>query len=94
MPPLCGLTKPTFNRRYMPLTRRASFSIGGGISWMPGPTRITYTDQADEISKLGCRDLRPDGVIAQYPTANLTLPQTDPYTSLCTGMLYFWDCYA
>jgi hypothetical protein len=33
-------------------------------------------------------------VIAQYPAANLTLPQTDPYRSLCTGMLYLRDCYA
>jgi hypothetical protein len=40
-----------------PLMRRASFLIGGVISWTPGPTRITYTDQADETSELGCRDL-------------------------------------
>ncbi|HUN95489.1 MAG TPA: lytic transglycosylase domain-containing protein [Bradyrhizobium sp.] len=32
-------------------------------------------------------------VAAQYPAAKLTLAQTDPYTSLCTGMLYLRDCY-
>lgn len=32
-------------------------------------------------------------VIGQYPAAGLTLPQTDAFTSLCTGMLYLRDCY-
>jgi soluble lytic murein transglycosylase-like protein len=32
-------------------------------------------------------------VVGQYPAAKLTLPQTDPYTSICTGMLYLRDCY-
>lgn len=31
-------------------------------------------------------------VAAQYPAAGLTLPQTDPYTSICTGMLYLNTC--
>jgi hypothetical protein len=55
--------------------RRASFSIGGVISWTPGPIRIIHTDQADEISELGCGiyDQRAREVIAQYPAANLAL---------------------
>src|SRR5260370_4012551 len=61
MPLLCSLARPKLNRRYAPLMRRASFLIGGVIFWTPGPTRITYTDQAAETSELGCRDLRPDG---------------------------------
>ena len=32
-------------------------------------------------------------IIGQYPAAGLTLPQTDAYTSLATGMLYLRDCY-
>jgi hypothetical protein len=30
--------------------------------------------------------------IGQFPAAKLTLPQTDPYTSIATGMLYLWQC--
>ena len=89
-----ALIRPTFNRRSVPLMRRASFSSGGVITWTPGPTRITYTDQADEISELGCRDLRPDAApLTQYSTANLTLPQTI-LQGLCTGMRDLRDCYA
>jgi soluble lytic murein transglycosylase-like protein len=32
-------------------------------------------------------------VIRRWPAAGLSLPQTDPYTSLCTGMLYLRECY-
>jgi hypothetical protein len=32
-------------------------------------------------------------VNAQYLAENLMLSQTDPYTSLCNGMLYLRDCY-
>lgn len=32
-------------------------------------------------------------VIDQYPAAKLGLPQTDPYTSICTGMLYLRTCH-
>lgn len=44
MPLVCGLITPAFNRLYMPLMRRARFSIGGVISWTPRPTRITCAD--------------------------------------------------
>lgn len=32
-------------------------------------------------------------VAGQYPLAKIALPQTDPLTSLTTGMLYLRDCY-
>jgi hypothetical protein len=32
--------------------KRASFSIGGVISWTPGPTRITSADQPDAFQNL------------------------------------------
>lgn len=32
-------------------------------------------------------------VAGQYQAAKIVLPQTDAWTSLCTGMLYLRDCY-
>jgi len=88
--------RPTFNGRYMPLTMRASFSIGGVTSWTPGLTRITYTDQVDEISELGCRDLRPDCAPSHRAISGgkSDVPADRSYRGLCTGMRDLRDCYA
>lgn len=91
---LCGLIRPTFSRRYMPLMRLANFSSGGVISWTPGPTRMAPVDKAHAILELVAgiygRDARE---FIAHPAATLASPQNDPYTGLCAGMLYLRDCY-